>query len=1157
MKILRIRLANLNSLRGEWLIDFEEEPLAGAGLFLIAGPTGAGKSTLLDAITLALYGRAARYAKDPNPADMMSRFCGECRAEVEFEVASGRYRAEWQLRRARGKPEGAVQPARRFIYDADGQALTQHLRDAEALIEQLVGLDYARFLRSVLLAQGEFARFLRADPDERAGLLESLTGTEIYGQLSILAHEETTRCETALNEKEKDLVRVALLTPEQRDEVTRRITEREAGLVRQRKELEDLNRELAQAGELDRLIKREAGLLVEQAQLGQRARVAEPDLGKLTRHRQAQPYTEDLSRLAAADELARDQENRAGLGVLAGRRARQEWVATLAAAGDFAGTQARQAGEAVGRAETQVAAAEQQAQEAAVWLTAHAAERSLGGALPEIAGQLKSLESLRQDLSQSRSRLAALARATRQQAENIASAEKASAGALAMLHQREADKAAARQALELVLAGLTVEAREQEASQLRTQVDALGQLILLEEAARQKQSALADQQRRVAELKLSLERSLTTLTAAGDRKGAAEQALALRLDHLQKAKLIASLEEHRAGLRPGEACPLCGATEHPLAEKSRPAISETELETEVRQVREASTVAEAAWLKANRAATRASADHTNATETLAKDTAELDALRQRATGLATAQGLAAASLEELSALKMQWSARVEALVQECNRIREAAGKHDAVERARVQAENQSRLAQQAGKAAQGLLAQSQVQIEEQTKAATGLEERLETTVTSLAGLLQPYQVAVPDPSREQAGLADLTRRRDVFQAREEALRQVTTALETARHGRENTRQSLAALTQRTAPLIAEAQSLAGGPDYPDAKARALLAKSWTTLDQAEQRVRGCAAALAIAEKTATQRQEESARARAAWQKTVEALEARVAGSEFATLAGLRAARLAPEALTRLEGLEQQLRREAEALDGRLSETRQRLGELRAAGTAEGDAVAELARRQPARQQETEALAAGILQDKDALGRDQAERERQAALAGTLERERVRVRVWQQLRGLIGSHDGRKFRRYAQGLSLDVLIDHANRHLARLTDRYRMRRRGGEELELEIEDLYQAGVTRPMASLSGGESFLASLALALGLAALAGRNVRIDSLFIDEGFGSLDADTLDTAISALETLRQDAKTVGIVSHVDLLKERITTQILVEKLAAGASGLRLVS
>ena len=97
----------------------------------------------------------------------------------------------------------------------------------------------------------------------------------------------------------------------------------------------------------------------------------------------------------------------------------------------------------------------------------------------------------------------------------------------------------------------------------------------------------------------------------------------------------------------------------------------------------------------------------------------------------------------------------------------------------------------------------------------------------------------------------------------------------------------------------------------------------------------------------------------------------------------------------------------------------------------------------------------------------------------------------------------------------------------------------------------------MASLSGGESFLASLALALGLSDIAGRKVRIESLFIDEGFGSLDSDTLDVAISALETLRQDSKTVGVISHVDLLKERIAAQILVEKQSGGTSMLRFSS
>ena len=175
----------------------------------------------------------------------------------------------------------------------------------------------------------------------------------------------------------------------------------------------------------------------------------------------------------------------------------------------------------------------------------------------------------------------------------------------------------------------------------------------------------------------------------------------------------------------------------------------------------------------------------------------------------------------------------------------------------------------------------------------------------------------------------------------------------------------------------------------------------------------------------------------------------------------------------------------------------------------------------------------------------------------LEEDRKALVVWRRLRELIGSHDGSKFRRYAQGMSLDILTRHANRHLATLSDRYQICRDDDQEaLNLHIEDLHQAGTKRPMASLSGGESFLASLALALGLSDLAGRNVRIESLFIDEGFGSLDPDTLEVAIAALEGLRQDNKTVGVISHVDLLKERIGTQIAVEKRAGGVSTIRII-
>jgi len=213
-------------------------------------------------------------------------------------------------------------------------------------------------------------------------------------------------------------------------------------------------------------------------------------------------------------------------------------------------------------------------------------------------------------------------------------------------------------------------------------------------------------------------------------------------------------------------------------------------------------------------------------------------------------------------------------------------------------------------------------------------------------------------------------------------------------------------------------------------------------------------------------------------------------------------------------------------------------------------------RQQSMQQASESKSEEIAVLRAELKLDDRHRETLEKRGAALVEAREKLRLWQRLNGLVGSKDGKKFRRFAQGLSLDVLLRHANLHLARLSERYLLARSEGEELGLEIVDQFQASVRRPMASLSGGESFLASLALALGLSDLAGRKVQIDSLFIDEGFGSLDGDTLDEAISALEALRLRDKTVGVISHVELLKERISTQVVVGRDSAGRGKIEVV-
>ena len=216
MRILHLRLKNLNSLVGEWSIDFTHPDYESNGIFAIIGPTGAGKSTLLDAICLALYGKTPRLDKiSKSSNEVMARQTGECFAEVTFETARGKYRCFWAQHRSHKKAGGELQSAQREIVDAiTNTVLENHLNRVEAKIEEITGMDFQRFTRSMLLAQGSFDAFLKASPSERAPILEQITGTEIYSKISIGVFERTKKEVKRLEDLQNDLAAIHLLSEE-------------------------------------------------------------------------------------------------------------------------------------------------------------------------------------------------------------------------------------------------------------------------------------------------------------------------------------------------------------------------------------------------------------------------------------------------------------------------------------------------------------------------------------------------------------------------------------------------------------------------------------------------------------------------------------------------------------------------------------------------------------------------------------------------------------------------------------------------------------------------------------------------------------------------------------------------------------------------------
>jgi DNA repair protein SbcC/Rad50 len=233
VRILKLRFKNLNSLAGEWKIDFEDTAFTSDGIFAITGPTGSGKSTILDAICLGLYGRTPRLNKiTASENEVMARQTGDCFAEVVFSTQEGRYRSFWSQKRAGNRPEGNLQPpSHELSSEVSGTPLATGLRQVSDGIVQVTGMDFEHFTRAMLLAQGRFAEFLQSNASVRADLLEKITGTDLYSAISIHVHNRNKEEGTTLKVLQAEISGIEVLNEgteiELRSEQAHAIKERE------------------------------------------------------------------------------------------------------------------------------------------------------------------------------------------------------------------------------------------------------------------------------------------------------------------------------------------------------------------------------------------------------------------------------------------------------------------------------------------------------------------------------------------------------------------------------------------------------------------------------------------------------------------------------------------------------------------------------------------------------------------------------------------------------------------------------------------------------------------------------------------------------------------------------------------------------------------
>jgi exonuclease SbcC len=1047
MKILKIRLKNIQSLYGEHEIDLTQPSFIENSLFLITGDTGSGKTTIFDAITLALYSQTNRYGRREKAEGLaesvMSRGTTECFAEVQFEVNGKQYKSRWEYNNKKLDVKNkATEPKMMLVNmedETDNRSKKEDNRSKkkEVLreIEKITQLDFEQFLRSVMLAQGEFTRFLKAKHKERAELLEKMTRTEIYQQISTKVYEKHKKVKESLEilKKQKDAIQP--LSPEdleakrnQKENVYRQIKILE-------NQIQEIEPQIVRLERLEQIISEIATLQEEEKQIQKGLLDIAPQTQALAQHEKAVEFETTLHEIERLNKEINEKE--------------QKIQTTQTQINDYL--------EKIQKIETQLKKENNTYQN---FINEKNEKEKI------VREQLIPLETQRNNLTENLKKIQEQIRISEEELQKIAKeANYSFSDSLQALEEKiqNLDK-------QLLLAQQEQKAKkapeilQNERKNIQEIINHLQKWQNEAQRLSEKKDNLTKKIFENEQESLQLEKVQTEWEQTKHEISRLENEIALLQTIIEQERLIASYEAQRKHLRTGEPCPLCGSTHHPFAENlphSELSAHETKLQNTQKQLKTLQKQLQDSPKKALEAR-----------------------LEQRNQEIAVLQN----QIREIEQKMLAENIQTETLPQ---RLAQAQNQQKQIEQ---ELENLLHLQKNINSL------QSTISLTQKEKAIYKQKQELTDNKTTLANVEQKIRSIAPDGKNATQIIEDLRKQDEENRKKIENLQNQYNSLQ---NELKITESNFATLNET---LQQNKQKLTQNTDEILPK---ILEKGFANLDDLKTKI--------LPRETAQK-----------YRKLQDDLQ-----KEQQTTKALLASKLAEK-----EDIQKNIHTNAS-----LQELKVQKAEISA--------------------QEAE-LNRLIGQIEAEIQQNEKNIQEYEKLSETIQQQEKEEARWAKLNHLIGSAEGDKFRKFAQSLTLQNLVTLANNHLKSFNNRYLIRKAEAtgnttkvenEGLELEIIDREQADTIRPIESLSGGESFLVSLSLALGLSDLASKNVKIDTLFIDEGFGTLDENTLHTAIDALEALQHKGKTIGIISHVKELKTRIKQQINVEKKSNGISSIKL--